>query len=111
MSYYAQHVLIWDDMSLEEEQIHRTFADTLGGTPREWHERLNGSSDQWKKHQAEMAVISRKFPNVTFTLTIDGEDENDLRREYHQNGMVHAVEGEIFFPGFDPDRLVPPQDY
>ncbi len=62
----------------------------------------------WYEHEADVSRVSRLWPEVVFTLYLNGEDSKDFSVEYHRNGKVHREPGEIVYGEFDPEKLETP---
>jgi hypothetical protein len=58
----------------------------------------------WQLHDLEMRILSRKFPQVLFTLTGKNEDSLNAEtwRKYYLDGKMQIVEGDS---DFDPNLL------
>ena len=61
----------------------------------------------WHNRETHMGLVSTRWPNVTFTLTVENEEEPIPTREYYRNGMVQTAPGTLTFPPFDPEKLNP----
>lgn len=55
-------------------------------------------------HQKEMAELSRAFPEITFTLRGEGDDQGDLWVAYFRNGKFQEHSLEIIIPGIDESQ-------
>ena len=84
-----------------------------GDNPQQilWEKTLEGdNASHWYNHQEEMAVVSMNWPGVLFQLTCTGEDTaSDNWREYHLEGKVQLVFGEMTYPIFEVDKLDLPE--
>ena len=58
---------------------------------------------KWYDHTYDMMKISKMFPEVTFCLSGDGEERDDMWREYFHNGEVEECHAQIIFPS--PTRI------
>lgn len=52
---------------------------------------------KWYDHETDMRELSRKFPNMTFCLEGDGEDRDDMWREYYHNGDMEYCAAQIVY--------------
>ena len=52
---------------------------------------------KWYKHDEDMIKISIQFPDTTFLLEGEGEDNTDFWRSYYHNGEMELCQGEIHF--------------
>ena len=53
---------------------------------------------KWYEHEYDMMTISKQFPDVTFRLCGEGEESNDMWREYFHNGIAEECRAKIVFP-------------
>lgn len=53
---------------------------------------------KWYDHEYDMMKFSRLFPDVTFRLSGDGEEREDMWHKYFHNGEVEECRAEIKFP-------------
>lgn len=72
--------------------------------------------DTWYSSMADMVQISQVFPDVIFTLYVEGEDRNDTWRAIFHNGRFQVNEATFVFDPFIPSRMKdtldePPQEY
>ena len=52
-----------------------------------WYDRIN-----------DMIEVSHRFPEYTFVLDGEGEDSDDIWREFYHNGEWEGIEAQIIFP-------------
>jgi ABC-type Fe3+-hydroxamate transport system substrate-binding protein len=62
-------------------------------------------SVKWYSHQEDMRSFSKKYPEVLFILSGEGEDPEDMWKEYHKNGLMQKVNAEITFEEFNETKL------
>lgn len=60
---------------------------------------------KWYRHKEDMLVISKMYPDYVFELTRTGEEEGDIVRYYHHNGMMQTATAAISFAAFDKNKL------
>lgn len=60
---------------------------------------------KWYDHEKDMRKLSKRFNNVLFTLSGEGEESGDLWREYHLNGLMQRATAKIAFDDFDEAKL------
>lgn len=53
---------------------------------------------KWYDHDEDMIEISKQFPDVLFILKGEGEDHDDMWRNYYHNGEYEETYAEIVFP-------------
>lgn len=52
----------------------------------------------WYEHRDDLLYVSHHNPTTLITVTIYGEDDGDIKREYYLNGQVQEVTPTITFP-------------
>jgi len=52
---------------------------------------------KWYEHTYDMVKISRLFPGVTFRLSGEGEERDDMWHEYFHNGDSEECHAHIIF--------------
>lgn len=61
---------------------------------------------KWYDHDDDMLEHSRKYPNLVFRLTGEGEESGDQWCTYYQNGKSKTHKAEEWVPPeFDPKEL------
>ena len=60
---------------------------------------------KWYDHTEDMIELSKLFPTVIFTLEGNGEDRDDIWREYYFNGKSQYAPAKIFFDPIDEIEL------
>lgn len=63
--------------------------------------------ERWYDHEHDMAMLSKKFPAVLFTLHGEGEDRDDMWDKHFRNGMMQECCADIVYPDFDETKLEP----
>jgi hypothetical protein len=53
----------------------------------------------------DMLRVSKKYPNVIFSLYGNGEENGDMWVEYFMNGKVQTERAVITYADFDPEKL------
>ena len=66
---------------------------------------FEGEYIKWENHENNMKTVSKKFKDVLFILSGEGEEAGDLWKEYYMNGKVQVAEAKIEFDSFDPSKL------
>lgn len=61
-----------------------------------WYGR--GNTLTWHDHRKDMVRLSAVFPDVLFTLWGDGEETDDLWKEYYLNGKCQIARAVITYP-------------
>lgn len=60
---------------------------------------------KWYDHEAEMRSFSKKYPDITFVLSGEGEEAGDLWKKYFRNGKMHGCSVFITYEAFDESKL------
>jgi len=104
MGYYTKHELEVQQGSndlieeLRESCEGANYAIKSNGDPR--------VKCKWHDHSKDMKVFSALHPHALFKLSGEGEDAEDLWREYHKNGKVQVCKAVIAYPQFNSYSLV-----
>ena len=64
-----------------------------------------GSCD-WRSHEADMCMVSRRMPDVVFTLTVIANRGDNVRVKYFKGGKMQAEKATIVDPEFYEPRLM-----
>lgn len=108
MSYQTTYTLEVNNLSNEKFDTYIEILDTPEAVVEKVLDKkyiFNGEGS-WRGFDSDMKTVSAFFPNVLFTLTGAGEEADDLWRAYFLDGKMQHVHAEIFYPGFDADKLV-----
>ena len=104
MGYYSSYYLTIKDpknLSLDKEVGRETelaIAKKLceiSGYPL--FELISRDTIKWYDHYDEMIILSKEFPSLYFELEGQGEDSDDLWREYFHNGEGMHSDAQITF--------------
>jgi len=60
---------------------------------------------KWYDHEEDMCKLSELFPDVLFTLEGNGEEQDDIWREYFYCGLFQYAPAIITFDKFDKNKL------
>jgi selenophosphate synthetase-related protein len=55
---------------------------------------------KWYDHEDDLKAFSKRYPDTTFILHINGEDATDLRAIFAKNGDIHTENLTIPVPDF-----------
>lgn len=101
MGYYTDFNLT-NDSFIDGEGIAEALSE-ISGYP--WTSRLEMYGVKWRNHEKDMRALSKKFPDVLFTLEGEGEESGDIWKQYHKNGLCQHAKAEIVFSPFDAAEL------
>jgi hypothetical protein len=60
---------------------------------------------KWYEHDRDMRELSKKYPDILFTVYGRGEESDDMWYAYYQNGKSQHCPAEIVFPEYDPEKM------
>lgn len=71
-----------------------TFADVIGTDEIHWYD-----------HEAVLRKLSLQYPDVIFSLYVEGENRDDTWYKYFKNGKMQYAPGIMTFVDFSPALL------
>lgn len=106
--YSTTYALTWasSNPNLSYDEIVREFEklpEWKDGGFQKYGDEIYIESAAWPDQMDDMYSLSKKFPNVLFTLWGNGEDADDLWEEHWQNGRFQLCFAEI--PPYNPIRM------
>lgn len=115
MGYYTKFWLTVEQGEADFEQVYERLTkivvpDAPEGASPFYHEADSDqiSSDdtmKWYDHDEDCAELSKMFPNVTFCLYGEGEENSDSWKTYYKNGLCQISRGVITYAPYDPTKL------
>ncbi len=60
---------------------------------------------KWYEHEGQMAEFSKRYPEVVFELSGEGEEGQDIWKKYFKNGKVQRCPAKIAYELFDETRM------
>ena len=118
MSYQTTYHLNYDAELPTIDELAAKLAETVrphivseserGEATQAWIDILQGEPTTWYSHQTDLAAITPNWPDQLFVLTGEGEEFPDFWKEYHRNGKVTALQGEVTYPEFQENMLKEP---
>lgn len=105
MGYYTTHSLRVFGFNTETQSAtmevesyfpeYQDISDMIAA--RSGYEDPFEDSIKWYDCEKDMKYISKKFPNLLFEISGEGEESGDLWRAYFQNGDTEHVAAKIIF--------------
>lgn len=89
MGYYTDYTITADNGTPELKNEMKKF-----GFLDEWDEGLWGGNAKWYDWSDDMAKLSKKFPDVLFTIEGRGEDSTDIWGYYYKDGKSY-IQAEV----------------
>lgn len=100
MGYYTWYTLdILEDPDNQEDQFWEELDNLIGFA--EDFKKYNSSEAKWYYWERDMIEISKKFPNMLFLLSGEGEEPLDVWNCYFCNGKSHYREIQVSWESFD----------
>jgi hypothetical protein len=89
------------------------YPPEIGGTKQdveEWVSTVIGFNPfedccKWYEHDEDMRKVSKLLPEILFTLSGEGEENDDIWRAYYLDGKCHFCRARITFDPFDATKL------
>ena len=115
MGYQVYRHLMWEGKTPTMDQAAEGIACSWMDITRDDHgfenaaemvkQMLSGEPDSWQEAHEQMTNASREWPEVTFTLTEQDEDADDLWKTHYRNGRSLRIQAETVFPEPDWSKL------
>lgn len=87
MGYYTSHSLSWNAETPTEEEVTARLAPLMELSPDQAASiALNGESDKWYESDQHVALISKEWPQVLFTMDCSGEN-GEAYVVFFRNGL------------------------
>lgn len=95
MGYYTNYELSVRDAGGKESEIEERIQEVSGYCGLSFDDVYNC---KWYSCFEDMKVVSKEFPNVTFFIDGDGEEQGDVWKAIFKNGKSKVVKPEIVWP-------------
>lgn len=92
-------VTIFVEEYIDKSKIEREISDLSG------YQYLWSDSCKWYSHEDHMRTISRKYKDILFKLSGEGEESGDLWFKYFKNGKMQEARARITYDEFDESKL------
>lgn len=107
MGYYTAYSIAYDALKTTSEidsAIEAFFKGVDGGGWATYAGEILGGVRKWYDQEIDMYCLSKKFPDILFTVSGHGDDWDDSWEEHWQDGSMQHCHMEI--PPYDPNRMV-----
>lgn len=94
MGYYTDYGLSIENGYHVQDEIEKRLEE-ISGYALEVGYVMNG---KWYDHDKDMIQLSKEFPDVTFYLEGNGEEQGDVWKAIFKNGKSKVVKPEIVWP-------------
>lgn len=98
MGYYTQYSLDWEPNKPEVEVYLDANRDTYYGIDSHGNPR---DECKWYGHEKDMKALSKYFPDITFILSGEGEDQGDVWKKRFRNGEMEVRKARVVLDDFD----------
>lgn len=61
---------------------------------------------KWYEHESDLRAFSKQYPRLLFILEGEGEENEDMWKEYYVNGKMQKAKAVISFEPYDEKKLV-----
>ena len=87
MASFIQKKLAYNDNEKRKTDTFRMWLNILCGD----------DSTKWYDYEIDMVRVSKKYPDILFTLDRKGEESGDLTKEYFLGGKHESVQASISY--------------
>lgn len=108
MGYYSNFTITVDkDFDKIKEFISKMPRNKSDYLPdlETYYDELYILDVKWYNMKTEMKEFSKNFPDVLFTVDVQGEDHEDMWKYYVRNGKGQTCKAHIVYDAFDPDLM------
>lgn len=100
MGYYTDYKLSFDTSIDKRQEVFDYINETF-------NQQFDSGyvNSKWYYHVPDMVEVSKKWPDVLFTLEGIGEESGDMWRKYFKNGKVQICPAVITYPQFDESEM------
>lgn len=106
MGYVTSYTLTWENAPKGfEKKMAKYIRDHEYMSYAMEEDGTTADSCKWYECDDDMLELSKKYPDVIFTLAGEGEESGDLWRTYYRNGKMQHAQAIIAFESFDPEKL------
>jgi len=88
------------NIGIDKDEVTRELVDLSG-----YDSLFDDDTHKWYEYDENMLEISRRYPDLLFILSGEGEESGDLWRNYYKNGKCQRELAKIEYGKFDPALL------
>lgn len=99
MGYYTRHELTIIDGEDYKIDYEKEIAENTD------YSILFDGGIKWYDCEKDMKKFSKKYPNTTFLVDGEGEENGDIWKAYFKNGKMFKTKAIITFEEFDESKL------
>ena len=104
MGYYTWYTLeVLKDPDNQEDQFWEKL-DSFTGFATDF-KKFGGSEAKWYNWEADMTILSKKFPKMLFILEGNGEEALDIWRAHFCNGQCNYREIQTYWEEFNSEEF------
>lgn len=100
MGYYTDYKLSFDTSIVDKQEVFDYIKEKF----YQWFD-CGYVNSKWYQHVPEMVEVSKKWPDVLFTLEGVGEESGDMWIKYFKNGKVQICPAVLTYPEFDESEM------
>ena len=105
MGYYTHFEIIVNNNEIIDKEIHEKLCEISGYNDWDyWTSSITGHF-KWYENEHDMYELSMLFPDKVFTVTGNGEESNDIWRNYWKNGKFCDANRRIVYDEYDESKL------
>ena len=97
---YGNPATIFVEEYIDHEKLENEISKLSG------YSYLFSDSCKWYEHEKDMRTISKKYKDVLFKLSGEGEESGDIWVKYFKNGKMQSCPARIEFDPFDESKLI-----
>ena len=89
------------NIGIDHGEVQQEICDLSGYT-----DPFDTDTHKWYDHDEHMRSVSKKYPDLLFTLSGEGEESGDLWVKYYKGGKCQVELAKIEYGKFDTTKLI-----